>query len=82
MRDSSLLYSEEWFCECFKEMPYMMEWKHILVISFFGVQGGGGVGRVEGIMWLFSSAFTPNLWENVLKSFENHEKSSTSMKLS
>lgn len=49
---------------------------------FWGAGGVGGVGMVEGILWLFSSAFIPNLWENVLKSFEDHEKSSTSMKLS
>lgn len=69
----------------------MMQWKHTLVISFFGVRGGewgrGGKGREGGgnSVFTFFSIYYKSLrkcTENVLKSFENHEKSSTSMKLS
>lgn len=65
----------------------MMQWKHTLVISFFGVRGGGDKGREGGgnSVFTFFSIYSKSLrkcTENVLKSFENHEKSSTSMKLS
>lgn len=69
----------------------MMQWKHTLVISFFGVRSGwvgvGGKGREGGgnSVFTFFSIYSKSLrkcTENVLKSFENHEKSSTSMKLS
>lgn len=64
----------------------MMQWKHTLVISFFGVRGGGK-GREGGgnSVFTFFSIYSKSLrkcTENVLKSLENHEKSYTSMKLS
>lgn len=51
------------------------------------VGGGGGKGREGGgnSVFTFFSIYSKSLrkcTENVLKSFENHEKSSTSMKLS
>lgn len=54
-------YTVDWFCECFKKLPYMMQWKHTLVISFFGVQGGGGREGGGNSVVIFFSIYSKSL---------------------
>lgn len=71
-------FTVDWFCECFKEMPYMMEWKHILVISFFGVRGGGGgsKGREVGgnSVFTFFSIYSKSLRKCTEKFWKSWKK--------